>query len=131
MKAMVIYHVCLLSRTIIQSIKEVETKVYDRNANVSPFFVSDYENNVYLFLFNKAGFIGPILIGRLLDNACDLWDYPCGKRGGCLGYNKAHVARNLTILLFSFSFISFVFSAFAWKYYKPVVIMEGCDGRRG
>lgn len=83
---------------------------------------------ICLCVSSYAGTVpGPIIFGKLIDNACMIWEYECDGQQTCWLYDNGQFARSLFLVLFigrAVSISSFCGSLF---FYKPISEAESVD----
>ena len=62
---------------------------------------------------------GAVIFGRLLDNACLLWNEECGIRGRCLHYDRFQMALSTVLYGFAMKTVAIVCFIGTLATYKP------------
>lgn len=72
----------------------------------------------WIILRVLASIPGPVLVGRVIDNSCLVWQSMCGRSGSCLYYNNRQLAHNLFSLLILLKTIAILMYSVALLMYR-------------
>ncbi|XP_071854717.1 solute carrier organic anion transporter family member 4A1-like [Apostichopus japonicus] len=70
---------------------------------------------------------GPIIFGKLIDNACMIWEYECDGQQTCWLYDNGQFARSLFLVLFIGRAVSISTFCGSLFFYKPISEAESVD----
>lgn len=78
-----------------------------------------FAQGLSLFLVSLFALIpGPIIFGRVIDSACLIWNYKCGRQGNCQLYDPIKFRYFLHSNSALFMFIGAFFDLLVWYYGK-------------
>ncbi|CAL1537259.1 unnamed protein product [Lymnaea stagnalis] len=81
-----------------------------------------YAQGIKTLIVRMLGsFVGPILMGKLLDLQCETWREKCGQRLSCWLYNHDNLVLSIYLYAVVLKGLSVVFSCLALKFYRPPV----------
>ncbi|KAK0042545.1 solute carrier organic anion transporter family member 4C1 [Biomphalaria pfeifferi] len=81
-----------------------------------------YAQGIKTLIVRMLGsFVGPILMGKLLDLQCETWRERCGQRLSCWLYNQDNMVIGIYLYSVSLKGLSVLFSCLALKFYRPPV----------
>ncbi|KAH9495916.1 Solute carrier organic anion transporter member 4C1 [Bulinus truncatus] len=84
-----------------------------------------YAQGIKTLIVRMLGsFVGPILMGKLLDLQCETWRERCGQRLSCWLYNQDNMVIGIYLYSVSLKGLSVIFSCLALKFYRPPVCNE-------
>ena len=86
---------------------------------IEQFELNAKDVTVYFTTLFTGSITGAIIIGRLLDNACLLWNEECGVRGRCLYYDRFEVALSIVLYGFAMKIVAIVCFIGTLATYKP------------
>ncbi|XP_059171061.1 solute carrier organic anion transporter family member 4C1-like isoform X2 [Physella acuta] len=79
-----------------------------------------YAQGIKTLIVRMLGsFMGPVLMGKLLDLTCDTWREKCGQRLSCWLYDPDHLVTGVYVYSISLKGLSVIFSSLALKFYRP------------
>lgn len=74
-----------------------------------------FSQGLALFLASLFALIpGPIIFGRLIDNACLVWNFKCGRQGNCQLYDPIKFRYYLHSISSLFIFMGAFFDLLVW-----------------
>ncbi|RUS70101.1 hypothetical protein EGW08_022140 [Elysia chlorotica] len=66
-----------------------------------------------------GSFMGPIVMGRLLDSSCGVWREKCGNRLSCWIYNSDDLILSVFLFVTSLKVCTIIFTSLALYLYRP------------
>ncbi|CAG5127086.1 unnamed protein product, partial [Candidula unifasciata] len=66
-----------------------------------------------------GSFMGPILMGKLLDLRCEIWREKCGQQLSCWLYNQDGLVISIYFYILTLKLLALFFCILALKFYQP------------
>lgn len=81
--------------------------------------LSNRSNQLHFGFFISGTTPGPLILGSIIDSACQVWQEVCGETGSCWVYKKTDMGVKMFIWWCLTKFLSVLFYFCAQYFYKP------------